>query len=457
MGSGTQMLVALLVGVIVLVVLILKTKIHAFTALIFSAALIGIIGGMTPDKVASAITTGFGNTLASIGIVIGFGVMMGSVLEASGAAETMARTFLKLFGKKNEEWALAATGYVVSIPIFCDSGFVILFPLAKTLSKKTGKSIVTLGVALAAGLVATHHLVPPTPGPLGAAGIFGANISLVIIFGLLMSIPIVIATTIYAKWLGKKIYQVPEGDGWKRLSSEEIKSAGTTEEVPEEKIKKLPSVVASFAPIVLPILLILLNTTLIALKAKGTLANYLILLGTPPIAVGIGLIVGIYSLMRDIPREETLKVVEKGVSAAGIIILVTGAGGALGNVIRSSGAGDVIAKAIGQTKFPPILIPFIIATVLRLMQGSGTVAMITSASISAPILSSLGTNPVFATLSAASGAFIFSYFNDSYYWVVNRFMGITDVKEQLQVWSVTTTIAWFISLIIIIIASFFVH
>jgi GntP family gluconate:H+ symporter len=460
MSSGLQAIIGLIIAVIVLIVLILKTKIHAFLALIIAAGIAGIIGGLSPDKVAGLISTGFGNTLASIGIVIGFGVMMGSILEDSGAAETIALTFLKIFGPGGEEWALAFTGYVVSIPIFCDSGFVILFPIAKALSKKTRKSIVSVGVALAAGLVATHHLVPPTPGPLGAAGIFNADIGQVIIWGLLMSIPVVIATTLYAKWLGKKIYQLPEGDNWIRPSSSEktnMPETGKTKEVEERTKSNLPSALSSFAPIVVPLILILLNTVLTAVKAKGVFVNYLLFFGSPVIAVGVGLIVAIYALMPHEPKSKVIETMEKGIKSAGIIILITGAGGALGYVLRQTGAGDYIAKGIAQSKIPAFLIPFLIATLVRLVQGSGTVAMITSASISAPILATLNINPVFATLAAASGAFIFSYFNDSYYWVVNRLMGITDVREQIRTWSVTTTIAWAVSFVILLVASFFIH
>ena len=211
-----QMILGLVVGVFLLSLLVLTTKIHTFIALIIASAATGIIGGMLPSEVVANITGGFGSTLGSIGIIIGFGVMMGRILEVSGAAERMAYTFIKVLGKGKEEWALAATGLVVSIPIFVDSGFVILSPLYKALSKKTKKSVVGLGVALAAGLIITHHLVPPTPGPLGVAGIFGADIGQVILWGIVFSIPLMIVGVIYAKYIGKRLYQLPTEDdmGW---------------------------------------------------------------------------------------------------------------------------------------------------------------------------------------------------------------------------------------------------
>ncbi|MGB9661642.1 MAG: GntP family permease [Moorellaceae bacterium] len=454
-ASGAQMIIGLVIGVIVLVFLILRTKIHAFPALIIAAALTGLIGGMPPAvgdvNVAKSITTGFGNTLASIGIVIGFGVMMGRLLEVSGAAERMAYTFLKYLGRGKEEWALAATGYVVSIPIFCDSGFVILSPLAKALSSKTKKSVITLGVALAVGLVATHHAVPPTPGPLAVAGIFKVDVGKMILAGLIFALPVTIAGVLYARWLGKKIYQLPkeDGTGWERS---EYKPSTITGISLEERTD-LPSASMAFAPIVIPVILIIFNTVLSALKLKQTWAQYLIFLGNPVIAVGIGLIIAIYGLAPKLSRPEVIKRMEEGVASAGIIILVTGAGGALGQVLRDSGAGNYIANLIASTPMPPVLLPFIVATLVRLVQGSGTVAMITSASITAPILAGLPVNPLIAAQAATLGAMVYSYFNDSYFWVVNRLLGIEDVKEQTLTWSIPTTIGWLVSLVFILIAN----
>ena len=173
------------------------------------------LGGLPPSDTISAITSGFGGTLSSIGIIIGFGIMMGKMFEVSGAAERMALTFLKIFGKGREEWALSITGFLVSIPIFCDSGFVILSPLAKVLSRKTKKSMVTLSIALAGGLVITHSLVPPTPGPLGVAGTFGVDVGKFILLGIVIAIPMAIVVTIYGRYLGRKIYQIPSEDGEK--------------------------------------------------------------------------------------------------------------------------------------------------------------------------------------------------------------------------------------------------
>lgn len=451
--SGAQMLVGLGIGLLVLILLILKTKVHVFIALIIASCIIGLAGGMAPTAIAGTITKGFGGTLGGIGIIIGLGVMMGQIFEASGAAERMARVFLKLFGKGREEFAMAVTGYVVSIAIFCDSGFVILSPLARALSKETKKSMVSLSVALAGGLVITHSLVPPTPGPLGVAGTFGIDVGNFLLLGLVVSIPMTLAVMFYGKWLGKKIYQIPgdkEGE-WQRppYQKPQYDTNGGA------NAKKLPNAFVSFMPIVLPVVLILLNTVLSALKATGPIATFFFVVGTPIFAVLIGTLLAIFTLTRGQSRESVINTLEASIKSAGIIILVTGGGGALGQVIKDAGVGNYIAQGIAATHIPVILLPFIIATLVRFVQGSGTVAMITAAGITAPIVAASGGNMVLGALAATVGSLFFSYFNDSFYWVVNRLSGITDTKEQIRVWSITTTIAWAVGFAALLILDIF--
>ncbi|WP_088052552.1 GntP family permease [Virgibacillus dakarensis] len=453
--SGTQMVTGLILGIVVLILLVLKTKIHAFIALLVGASIAGIVGGMVPGDVAGAISGGFGSTLASIGIVIGLGVMMGRILEVTGAAETLAYSLIKFVGQKKEEWAMAIAGYIISIPIFVDSAFVILNPLVKTLSRKTGKSVISIGVALAAGLVITHSLVPPTPGPLGVAGIFGVDIGIMIALGMVFAIPLIIVGVLYAKWLGKKIYQIPDDSESGYTRPEKQASYPDLLEVINERGKDLPSFARSILPILIPIILIFLNTTLSALELTEGFYGILYFLGQPIVAVALGVIISIYALTGGLGRRETLEVMEKGIQDAGIILLVTGAGGALGNVLRESGTGDYIAGQIADLPLPAILIPFLVASLVRLVQGSGTVAMITAASISAPILAQLDVNMALAAQAAALGSLIFSYFNDSFFWVVNRMLGIKEVKEQVMVWSVPTTLMWFVGLICLLIANMF--
>ena len=273
-------------------------------------------------------------------------------------------------------------------------------------------------------------------------------------WGLIFAIPIIITGVYYGKWIGKKIYQLPdeEGTGWVRPDQPQT----FQEFVEKEEKKNLPSLTRAVLPILIPLILILGNTILSAMELKGGLYDYLIFLGSPVIAVGIGLLIALYGLFGHLRRSEALDRMEEGIQSAGIILLVTGAGGALGNVLRESGAGDEIANLIAQTAIPAILLPFFVATIVRLIQGSGTVAMITGASISAPILANLDVNMALAAQGAALGAMIFSYFNDSLFWVVNRMLGIRNVKEQILTWSVPTTLAWGVSLVMLVVANLIV-
>jgi len=442
MSQELQLILALVVGIIILLILILKTKAHPLLALICAASVIGLIAGMKSNDIISAITSGFGSTLGSIGIIIGFGVMMGSIFEASGAAERMAKSFIKLLGKGKEELALAITGFIVSIPIFCDSGFVILAPLVKAISKKTKKSAVSMGLSLAVGLVITHSLVPPTPGPVGVAGVFNVNVGTLLLWGILISIPMTLVSLLYAKHVGRKLYRIPDDSsetGYVRVNPADVQVSYEDIDISD---RDLPGAGISFAPIVTPIILILCKQILGVFKVEGILMEIFNFIGAPVIAVGVGLIIAILGLARNMTKKEAIDHMDKGVKSAGIILLVTGGGGALGQVLRVSGAGDQIANLIANSAVPAVLLPFLVATIVRFIQGSGTVAMITSASICAPILAALHVNPVFAALAACTGSLFFSYFNDSYFWVVNRTLGITDTKEQIQAYSILSTIAW---------------
>lgn len=465
--DGTRMLTGLLIGIAILIVLVLKTRVHAFLALIITTVIVGLIGGMpfaatevtnaagekVTVSIVNSITSGFGGTLGSIGIIIGLGVMMGRIFEISGAAKRMAYTFLKLFGKGREEEALAVTGFLVSIPIFCDSGFMVLSPIVRALSRITRKSVIGLGVALASGLVITHSLVPPTPGPLGVCGIFGVDTGKFVLITIVLSVPMTIACIIYARrFLSRKPYKIPDNEG-DIITSEY--QAPDNETVFSMDMADIPGALESFLPLLLPILLILINTIASALKVTTGFIEVLIFLGQPIIAVSIGLVVAIFTLGRKIDKAIVLAEMEKGMSSAGIIMLVTGGGGAFGRIITDSGLGAYIASALSRTAIPMIILPLIISTAMRFVQGSGTVAMTTAASISAPILIAGGVNPVLGAIACCVGSLFFSYFNDSFFWVVNRILGVSNVREQLAVWSVTTTIAWAVGVIEVIILSFF--
>lgn len=461
--SGQRMLIGLAIGILVMIVLVLKTKVQAFLALIICTIIVGVVGGMPLSNITledgktfgiiNSITTGFGGTLGSIGIIIGFGVMMGQIFEVTGAAKRMAHTFLKLFGKKREEEALALTGFLVSIPIFCDSGFVVLAPIAKAISKATKKSVIALGVALASGLVITHSLVPPTPGPLGVCGIFGIDVGKFILLTIGLAIPMTIACIAYARlFLAKKYYQVPDDNG--NIVSMPYQEPDYDTAFSMD-MTGMPKILASFMPLIVPIVLILINTVATALGLKGSFIEVLIFLGQPIVAVGLGLLVAIFTLGRKLVRQEALSEMEKGMMSAGIIMLVTGGGGALGQIIKDSGLGTYMAEGLAQTAIPIVVLPLLISTAMRFIQGSGTVAMTTAASISAPIVIAAGASPLLGAVACCVGSLFFGYFNDSYFWVVNRTLGVKEAKDQLMIWSVTSTVAWAVGVVEVLVLNIF--
>lgn len=484
-----QLLLALVLGIATIVVVVLKTRLDAFVGLLMAALVTGFVAGVPALDTIESITVGFGTTLSSIGIVIGLGVGIGKILEVSGAADTIARAFVKAMGKGREHWAMAGTGYVVSIPVFCDSGYVIMNPLARSIARRINGRYVTLALALGCGMTLTHHLVPPTPGPLGVAGILGADLGGLVLAGLVFSLLLLPVVVLFASWMGPKlesevneetrlaVYHGAEvgvsGGGTATALAddqeyEEHNPAFMLGEPPEgERPHRVGLGIASL-PLLVPLLLIVSNTVATAIdrSQQGILdpeaeytpsgvAAVLGFVGHPVVALIVGIVLAVYVLLpRWTPRKQVHHWLSEAAASAGLIILITGAGGAFGQVLRDSGVGDELAEAISATSLPGVLVPFLIATLVRLAQGSGTVAMITAASVTAPLVVGLGLSPLLAALACCAGSMVFSYFNDSYFWVVTRFTGL-DGTAAIRGWSGITTAAWLGSLPLLLVASLF--
>lgn len=428
----------------------------------------GLLSGLPTDQTITAVTKGFGNTLASIGIVIGLGCIMGKFMEKSGAVKRMALTILKTVGIKRADIVLGITGLLVSIPVFCDSGFVILSSLAKEFSRLTRKSMILMGGLLGMGLYITHFLVPPTPGPLAVCGAFKIDIGVFILFGLLLSIPLFIVAVFYFRWVAKKspdiVPEIGEED-FDQLTPEQravLKKIEAKQQSGQElsnddfnellKDEAMPGTFISFATLLVPILLILVNTILSMMKVTGPVKSFFSLMGSPVCALFISVLMGVYMLCKSLSKNEALKLMESALADGGLIVFVTGAGGALGGVISATGVGTLMAKGIVAAGLPAVLVPLLVGTLLRFPQGSGTAAMVTGASILAPMLPTLGINPVIAGLALCSTAMCPSYMNDSYFWVVTRFSGF-DEKTSLKTWTPATVLIPLVSSVILILVN----
>lgn len=417
MGSA-YIICCIVLSIALLVFLTVKIKLHPFFALTFSAIVFGLLIGQDINDIMSAYAAGLGDTIAGIGIVIAIGTVMGSLMEKSGGAETMANTILHLTGKKHAALGLAITGYFVSIPVFCDSAFVLLSPLAKRMSRDTGTSMTTMAIALAMGLHATHMLVPPTPGPLSVAGILGADLGMVILLGMLVSIPVVAVALIAGKILGKKYAFLPED-----LAVET-----------EDHLKKHPGALESFLPILVPIILMLLRTigTLDSAPfGNGFVYQVFYALGNTSVALLIGLIIAFITYRRIYPSDHKVWTfdgeVGESLKTAGQIVLIVGAGGAFATVLKLSDLQSIVTQAFSGLSLG-ILVPFVIGAIFRTAIGSGTVGMITAASMLLPLVDVLGFNSpiglVIAMLACASGGFMVFHGNDDFFWVVTSTSGM---------------------------------
>ncbi len=424
--SGPLLLVIVVAVIIFLILLVSKFRLNAFLALIVASLVLGLLSGIKPVKCVELITEGFGGLMAYIGIVIALGVIIGEFLEATGGAEKIAESVLKLVGRDRSVLAMGITGAIVSIPVFCDSGFVILNPIVKALSRVGKVPLFCLSTALMAGLLITHVLVPPTPGPIATAGILGADLGKVVFYGILCAIPPVIVCSLWAnsKFLRNKFPRIADGE----------KQLAGSQETPQKA--KSPSTFQAYLPIIVPILLIVMQSFGKQMLPEGSsLQNFLAFIGHPVIALLIG--TALAFTLAPVLNEEILDTwVGRALEKATIILLVTAAAGSFGKVLSATGIGEYLGKLIAGSGVPGILLPFLIAAFIVTAQGSATVAMLTTAAIVKPMLPALGISPELAVLAIGIGAVTVVHANGSYFWVVVKFSDMT-ISEGY--WSVTLT------------------
>lgn len=453
--TGISLLISFVIAIVLMIIAISKFNVHPFLAIMTISVLFAILAGIPLSDLPDVIGTGFSNTFKSIGIVIILGALIGSLLEATGAALKMADVVVKLVGKKNPELAMLIMGWIISIPVFCDSGFVMINPIRKALVKRTGRSSVASTVALSMGLYIAHCFIPPTPGPIAAANTLyegvnlPANLLLVMGFGVLCSILPLITSYFFARFIGTKVQ-----------SQDEIHNPDEVVKTYEEIVAEygnLPSASLSFAPIIIPIVLMGLSS---ALSMAHINNEFITFVGTPIIAIAIGVIFGVILLAVQDKMSDFSKITEETLRVTGPILFVTAAGGVLGNVIANTTIIEFITENSAVLATLGLLFPFLLASILKTSLGSSTVAITTTAGILSPMLITLNlASPALVALTViaiGAGAMTVSHANDSYFWVVTNF-GELEVEDGYKTQTLGTLLLGVSAIINVYIVYFFVR
>ena len=444
-----SLLFAVFAGVALLLFLILYFKIQAFLALLISSITVGLLAGMPAGEIIINIQSGMGGTLGFIAIVVGLGSMFGAILESSGGVQSLASYILNKGGERRASWAMVGTGFMVAIPVFFDVGFVILVPVVYALQKKTGKSLLFYGIPLLAGLAITHAFIPPTPGPVAVADILAADLGWVIAIGFIAGIPAaVVSGPLFGRYIARRI---------------QVEAPAYTEQ--EIADVELPSPALVGGLIGLPLFLILLNTLLNSplsddIPITEGVLEWLKMLGHPFMALIIANLFAWYylGLKKGFSKNKLLELTSKSLGPAGLIILITGAGGVFKQVLTETGAGSMLAEVMASYGFSALVFSFLTAAAIRILQGSSTVAMITSAGITASFIEGGFYDDVqkaLLVIAIASGATILAHVNDSGFWLVSKYFGLTE-RQTLRSWTVMTLLIALVGFFVVLMLSFII-
>lgn len=442
-----SLLLAVLAGIALLLGLILFVRLQAFLALLLASITTGILAGMEPMAILNTMQEGMGNTLGFVATVVGLGALFGAILESSGGAGSLARYMILTFGEGRASWALLITGFLVAIPVFFDVGFIILVPLAYALQRKTGRSLLLYALPLLAGLAITHAFIPPTPGPVAVADILQADLGWVIVIGVITGLPTaMLAGPVFARFISKRM---------------QVEAPSFSDS--EEQTTDFPPVWMILTIIMIPIVLIVVNTLLnspltVNWSIPEGLRSWLQLIGHPFAALILANLLAWYFLgiRRGMSREDLFRLSAKSMEPAGVIILLTGAGGVFKQMLVNTGAGDMLATYFVGSGMGVLLFAFVAALTVRILQGSATVAMITGAGITAPLLDPGLADPQRALLviAIAAGATGVSHVNDSGFWLVSKYLGISE-GQTFRTWTLMTTLIALIGFGVACLLSFF--
>jgi GntP family gluconate:H+ symporter len=438
MSPFYTVLISLFAGILVIVLLTARYGLHPFFALLIASFIVGFGAQLGLVDIMKAIKDGFGHIMMSLGFIIVLGTALGIVLERNGSTLIMANTILKLVGQKNTSLALSTTGFIVGLPIFCDSGFIVLSGLNASLARKAGIAVIITTVCLATGLYTVHCLLPPHPGATAAANLIGADFGRLILLGILIAIPGTLVGYWWANYAGRKID-----------SSNTIKTH--TADMTNDK---LPSPIRAFLPVVVPIILITLKSFYAEASAPHLFARIFYWLGEPMFALTVGLLLALSTSLQ-LKKKTLSKELQEAAEKAGGILVIIGAGGSFGAVLAATKLGMHLSEALPLASMG-ILFPFLITSLLKTAQGSSTVAIITAASISAPLLTTLGLDTpdgkIICVLAMGAGSMMVSHANDAYFWVIAKFAGL-DVKSMLRVYTTSTVFMGLTSLLMVYLLS----
>jgi gluconate:H+ symporter, GntP family len=434
--SFAQSFFFLLLGIAIIILFTAKYRVHAFFALLVACFIVGVGVQLPFVSILNSIKEGFGRILQSLGFIIVLGTTLGVLLEHSGSTRVMANFIIKQTGEKKAPLAMSIAGFIVGLPIFCDSGYIVMSGLNQSLAKRTGISVVTMAVSLATGLMSVHCLVPPHPGVTAAAATIGVDLGKLILIGTGVAIPGMIIGHVWSRYAGKKLAYV----------------AATAEHVDHGP---LPSVLKSFLPVIVPIILITINSFFVLEKnGNSFLPKIFSVLGEPIIAlsVGIVLVLGNFHRLTKLPLS---KLLQESVEKAGGILVIIGAGGAFGAILVAAKIGEQFSETI-DLQAMGIFFPFLLTFILKTAQGSSTVAIITAASIVLPLLAALGLDSekgrLLCVLSMGAGSMMISHANDAYFWVISKFSGL-EMKTMLKTYSVATILMGSVTLLVVYILS----
>ena len=442
----TRLVIAAIIGLALLLVLIIKFKVHAMLSILIGAIAIGLIAGMPFEEIVTAVDDGIGNTLKGIALLVGLGSMFGAILEASGGAQTLAVTMVKKFGDEKAAWALGITGLVISIPVFFDAGLIILIPLAFSLAKRTKKSSLFYAIPLLAGLAVGHAFIPPTPGPVLVATMLNVELGWVILVGVCCGFfAMIVAGPVWGAVCGKKFY-VPVPD-----------QIANQEDIDESKLPSFASVVTI---IMIPLVLIILKSVAGVVPALAGVAPLFNFLGQPFAALLIATLAAMFILgtRHGYTMPELEKILTKSLEPTGLILLVTACGGVLRYILQYSGLGEIIGNAVASINLPIVIVAFLVAALVRICVGSATVAMTMAAGIVAAMPEIASLSPMYlacVVAAVAGGATVCSHFNDSGFWLVRSLIGL-DEKTTLKTWTLMETLVGGTGFIVALIISFFV-